>query len=383
MVFLCKIIYDFLFFFSVDLSSASENECDSDSSDTKDLSGYACHHCYTTSIFQDHNSGFLSVQPKSVSASKNWHHAGKNKTLLCVDCRLYFKKYGELRPVDRSRTPPPFLFTPVREPTASSSSAPNLDNSDHLVQNGTSSGGVKTRRAKTGNSSLVTSNGRRKPLTPTADMEKMRTTTPKNLVASSPSSGKVGFLLLKPVFGVWNDRLLIPEITKGHQSTKTQVGWNPICGSGTATSATIGTQCRWFLWTAGFTHETGYSRTDGGIVGLVWNQPQWSPWPPVFSRNTSRLDTGRGCNQNQQEHSWDYKTSFLSGWSFLIGFLSEFSIQIHHTKDIQRCRRQKESRQNDSNSPDGRHSCLNLEWWRCVVVWWPRWWHGDARWRRW
>lgn len=29
-------------------------------------------------------------------ASKDWHHAGKDKTLLCTDCRVHFKKYGEL-----------------------------------------------------------------------------------------------------------------------------------------------------------------------------------------------------------------------------------------------------------------------------------------------
>lgn len=29
-------------------------------------------------------------------ASKDWHHAGKDKALLCTDCRVHFKKYGEL-----------------------------------------------------------------------------------------------------------------------------------------------------------------------------------------------------------------------------------------------------------------------------------------------
>ena len=31
-----------------------------------------------------------------IAASKDWHHAGKDKTLLCTDCRVHFKKYGEL-----------------------------------------------------------------------------------------------------------------------------------------------------------------------------------------------------------------------------------------------------------------------------------------------
>ena len=39
------------------------------------------------------NSHLCSV---FVAASKDWHHAGKDKTLLCTDCRVHFKKYGEL-----------------------------------------------------------------------------------------------------------------------------------------------------------------------------------------------------------------------------------------------------------------------------------------------
>uniref|UniRef100_A0A5S6QAL0 Arginine-glutamic acid dipeptide repeats protein n=1 Tax=Trichuris muris TaxID=70415 RepID=A0A5S6QAL0_TRIMR len=87
----------------LDLSSASENECESDESapgaskeSAVASSVYVCHHCYTTT-------------------SKNWHHAGKDRTLLCVDCRVHFKKYGELRPVERPSTPPPALFKPVKE----------------------------------------------------------------------------------------------------------------------------------------------------------------------------------------------------------------------------------------------------------------------------
>lgn len=53
--------------------------------------------------------------------SKDWHHAGKEKTLLCTDCRIFFKKYGEDRPVESPREPPPFLFKPVKEDDDSSS----------------------------------------------------------------------------------------------------------------------------------------------------------------------------------------------------------------------------------------------------------------------
>ena len=39
-----------LFFFTVDLSSASElSDNDCDDSDSRELSGYSCRHCYTTS----------------------------------------------------------------------------------------------------------------------------------------------------------------------------------------------------------------------------------------------------------------------------------------------------------------------------------------------
>jgi hypothetical protein len=30
------------------------------------------------------------------TVSKDWHHAGKDKSLRCTDCRLYFKRYGDL-----------------------------------------------------------------------------------------------------------------------------------------------------------------------------------------------------------------------------------------------------------------------------------------------
>ncbi|KAK7486143.1 hypothetical protein BaRGS_00022609 [Batillaria attramentaria] len=81
----------------LDQSSASECSDDSDDSDGgRDLSTYVCRHCFTTT-------------------SKDWHHAGKERTLLCTKCRLFFKKYGEDRPVDGEKEPPPFLFKPVKE----------------------------------------------------------------------------------------------------------------------------------------------------------------------------------------------------------------------------------------------------------------------------
>ncbi|XP_074653813.1 uncharacterized protein LOC141907971 isoform X2 [Tubulanus polymorphus] len=79
----------------LDLSSASEPS-DQDSADDSDISGYACRHCFTTT-------------------SKDWHHAGKDKSILCTECRLYFKKYGEDRPLDKTKEPAPFLFKPVSD----------------------------------------------------------------------------------------------------------------------------------------------------------------------------------------------------------------------------------------------------------------------------
>ena len=47
-----------------------------------------------------------------IAGSKDWHHAGKEKVLLCTDCRLHFKKYGDLPLLDGPKDPP-YLFRPV------------------------------------------------------------------------------------------------------------------------------------------------------------------------------------------------------------------------------------------------------------------------------
>ncbi|NXD42498.1 RERE protein, partial [Copsychus sechellarum] len=80
---------------SVDLSSASEDDFDSEDSE-QELKGYACRHCFTTT-------------------SKDWHHGGRENILLCTDCRIHFKKYGELPPIEKPVDPPPFMFKPVKE----------------------------------------------------------------------------------------------------------------------------------------------------------------------------------------------------------------------------------------------------------------------------
>ncbi|XP_061113586.1 arginine-glutamic acid dipeptide repeats protein-like isoform X3 [Conger conger] len=80
---------------SMDLSSASEDDFDSEDSE-QELKGYACRHCFSTT-------------------SKDWHHGGRENILLCTDCRIHFKKYGELPPIDKPVDPPPFMFKPVKE----------------------------------------------------------------------------------------------------------------------------------------------------------------------------------------------------------------------------------------------------------------------------
>lgn len=48
-------------------------------------------------------------------ASKDWHHGGRENILLCTDCRIHFKKYGDLPPIEKPVDPPPFMFKPVKE----------------------------------------------------------------------------------------------------------------------------------------------------------------------------------------------------------------------------------------------------------------------------
>lgn len=53
--------------------------------------------------------------PLPHTASKDWHHGGRENILLCTDCRIHFKKYGELPPIEKPVDPPPFMFKPVKE----------------------------------------------------------------------------------------------------------------------------------------------------------------------------------------------------------------------------------------------------------------------------
>ena len=114
----------------VDGSSASElTDNESDDSDTNDVKSYTCRRCFTTSKYinklcvMKFNVDFICyfiltcILFVTFSASKDWHHAGKDK-VLCTECRIHFKKYGEDRPVDNLGEPPPFMFKPVCEDDA-------------------------------------------------------------------------------------------------------------------------------------------------------------------------------------------------------------------------------------------------------------------------
>ena len=37
----------------------------------------------------------------STRDSSSWHHAGPNRQLMCSECRLYYNKYGEMRPFSK------------------------------------------------------------------------------------------------------------------------------------------------------------------------------------------------------------------------------------------------------------------------------------------
>ena len=56
-------------------SSAIDGEMDMETGE--EISPYYCRHCFTTS-------------------SKDWHHGGKERLMLCTDCRVYFKCYGKV-----------------------------------------------------------------------------------------------------------------------------------------------------------------------------------------------------------------------------------------------------------------------------------------------
>ncbi|XP_022602540.1 arginine-glutamic acid dipeptide repeats protein-like isoform X2 [Seriola dumerili] len=78
--------------YSVDVSSASEDDLDSEDSE-QDIK--SCSHCGTTS-------------------SKDWHQGGRDNPLLCTSCRTYENKHGCLPQAPKSGGTS-FMFKPVKE----------------------------------------------------------------------------------------------------------------------------------------------------------------------------------------------------------------------------------------------------------------------------
>lgn len=139
-----------------ELSSVSEEESDDDS---RDLSSYSCQHCFATS-------------------SRDWHHAGKDRLLLCYECRVYLKKNGELRPLSESRSSEsaaPFLFKPVKEDENGSSA---VANGKHVMRTRRSKeSGTKGKKSDAGSVSPepdrdLTPNGKKSPSNGTATPKK-------------------------------------------------------------------------------------------------------------------------------------------------------------------------------------------------------------------
>jgi arginine-glutamic acid dipeptide repeat-containing protein len=78
----------------------SEHNSDNDDNTTTDIDEQYCRHCQTI--------------------SKDLQAGGRDSHQLCYDCRMYYKKYGEMPIINQE--PPPYLFKPLNETSPSSSS---------------------------------------------------------------------------------------------------------------------------------------------------------------------------------------------------------------------------------------------------------------------
>ena len=83
------------------------------STTTTDSDEQFCRHCQT--ITKDLQSG------------------GRDSQLLCYDCRMYYKKYGEMPIVNQE--PPPYLFKPLNETSPISSSSSNSTSNSKRKRN--------------------------------------------------------------------------------------------------------------------------------------------------------------------------------------------------------------------------------------------------------
>ncbi|KAK6631506.1 hypothetical protein RUM44_006033 [Polyplax serrata] len=90
---------------SNECSSGSDEDNSEDDSDSRDQSGYRCQHCFT-------------------SNSRDWQQYGKDRQMLCYECRTHIKKHGELPPVPvgvGKSGDTPYLFRPVQNESPDSS----------------------------------------------------------------------------------------------------------------------------------------------------------------------------------------------------------------------------------------------------------------------
>ncbi|XP_031424201.1 arginine-glutamic acid dipeptide repeats protein isoform X2 [Clupea harengus] len=106
---------------SMELSSASEDDLDSEDSENS-LKGSFCQHCNSTT-------------------SKDWHHGGRENILLCTPCYTHLNKHRRLPPLPKPADPP-FMFKPVKE------------EEEEEEEDGGGRHGMKTRRSRAPMSSL-------------------------------------------------------------------------------------------------------------------------------------------------------------------------------------------------------------------------------------
>ena len=79
----------------------SEQNSDNDDNATTDTDEQYCRHCQTV--------------------GKDLQAGGRDSQMLCYDCRMYYKKYGEMPIINQE--PPPYLFKPLNETSPRSSSS--------------------------------------------------------------------------------------------------------------------------------------------------------------------------------------------------------------------------------------------------------------------
>ncbi|XP_061640891.1 arginine-glutamic acid dipeptide repeats protein isoform X1 [Phyllopteryx taeniolatus] len=136
--------------YSVDASSASEDELDSEDSEQEVKS---CSHCGTT-------------------RSKDWHQGGRYNPLLCTTCRTYENKHGCL-PAAQKSTGTSFMFKPVKE-----------------EEEGNSKHGMRTRRSRAPQLSSLRSGHRRLTGSPTSEDQQSTTQNSQTATRASTTDNK-------------------------------------------------------------------------------------------------------------------------------------------------------------------------------------------------